>query len=396
MPNQRQPVILAVDDDELILAALRAFFTIETEYQLLTASSAAEALAVVSKQPVDLVLSDFLMPETNGVEFLKQVRDLQPDAPRILLTGFADKENAIRGINDAGLYYYLEKPWSNDHLLLVIRNALSQSDLRRRLTSKARELDRLIHEHQNLRDRHQGLERELEMAARVQRSLLPAELPQMPPLTIAGCYEPSELLGGDFFDVHHGDQGCTLLIADVSGHGPPAALAASLLKAVFHEATDECSDPQSLLGEMNRRLSRFLPSGLYAVAAAARLDGPHVELASAGIPHPRVLRASGAVETIALTGTPLALLPEAESNAYDARTVELQPGDTLLLATDGLGEVRNRADEQFEDVKLPQVMADGAADPRALLDRLLAAARDHGDFRDDVTALALGYPRLDA
>jgi len=396
MSKPRQPVILAVDDDELILGALRAFFTIETEYELLTASDAAAALDIVSTQPIDLILSDFLMPGTNGVELLKQVRELQPDVPRILLTGFADKENAIRGINEAGLYYYLEKPWANDHLLLVIRNALSQSDLRRRLTAKARELDRLIHEHENLRNRHQGLERELEMAARVQRSLLPSRLPEMPPLKIAGAYEPSELLGGDFFDFHHGDQGCTLLIADVSGHGPPAALAASLLKAVFHEATDQCSDPKSLLGEMNRRLSRFLPSGLYAVAAAARLDGPRIELASAGIPYPLLLRASGNLETVALTGMPLALLSEAEGDAYDARTVELEPGDTLLLATDGLGEVRNRADEQFEDVKLAQVMAAGSADPQQLLDRLLAAAHEHGDFHDDVTALALSYPLSNA
>jgi len=395
MPAERQPVVLAVDDDQLILSALEAFFTIETEYELVTASSAAAGLEIIKRQAVDLILSDFLMPDVNGVEFLKQVRELQPDAPRILLTGFADKENAIRGINEAGLYHYLEKPWDNDNLLLIIRNALSQSDLRRRLTAKARELDRLIHEHENLRDRHLGLEREMEMAARVQRSLLPEDLPDVPPLRIAGIYEPSELLGGDFYDFHSGEEGCTVVLADVAGHGPPAALAASLIKGVFHEAADRCNDPRALLGEMNRRLSRFLPSGLYSVAIAARLDGPRIHLASAGVPYPRIRRASGQVETVVLNGMPLALLPEATADAYDARTVELAPGDTLLLATDGLAEVRDRADRQFDEAGLADTLSAGPCEPQPLLEALLDAARAHGEFRDDVTALALSRPASD-
>ncbi len=70
------------------------------------------------------------MPQMNGIEFLKEVRRLQPEAVRLLLTGYADKENAIRAINEVGLYHYLEKPWDNQAMLNIIRNALEEKSLR--------------------------------------------------------------------------------------------------------------------------------------------------------------------------------------------------------------------------------------------------------------------------
>ena len=73
------------------------------------------------KRPVDMVISDFLMPDMNGLEFLSEVKNLCPDTVRILLTGYADRDNAIRAINEIGLFQYLEKPWDNDHLILIIK-----------------------------------------------------------------------------------------------------------------------------------------------------------------------------------------------------------------------------------------------------------------------------------
>ena len=110
--------ILVVDDDELILSSLRGLFTLETEYELLSFSDPKEAVKELGRRPIDVVISDFLMPEVNGVELLRRARELQPETARILLTGFADKENAIRAINEAGLYQYIEKPWDNEDLLL--------------------------------------------------------------------------------------------------------------------------------------------------------------------------------------------------------------------------------------------------------------------------------------
>ncbi|NIQ57381.1 MAG: response regulator, partial [Gammaproteobacteria bacterium] len=83
---------------------------LETSYRVLTYTSPEAALEELDGRPVHVVLADFYMPDMDGITFLKEVRERSPQATRILLTGYADKENAIRAINEAGLYYYLEKP----------------------------------------------------------------------------------------------------------------------------------------------------------------------------------------------------------------------------------------------------------------------------------------------
>jgi len=133
---------LIVDDEEIVTASISALFTLETDYNVLTFNSPSEALDALQVEEVDLVISDYLMPgEINGVEFLLELKQLQPEAIRILLTAYADKENAIRAINEVGLYQYVEKPWDNDALLLVVRNGLLQGRLWKQLAAKTQELN---------------------------------------------------------------------------------------------------------------------------------------------------------------------------------------------------------------------------------------------------------------
>ena len=90
------------------------------------------------------------MPDIDGIEFLSQVKDIQPEATRILLTGYADKENAIKAINDVGLYQYIEKPWENDDLRLIIRNGLEKRILLKRLEDKITEVNKAHDELMNV------------------------------------------------------------------------------------------------------------------------------------------------------------------------------------------------------------------------------------------------------
>jgi DNA-binding NtrC family response regulator len=133
--------ILLVDDDTMVLTSLTSLLELETEYRLQTAAGGEEALSLAEQHEFDLVISDYLMPGLNGIDLLARFKEAQPWAPRILLTGYADKENAIRAINDVGLFQYLEKPWDNAHLLLVIRNALERRHLLRALQQKIAEAD---------------------------------------------------------------------------------------------------------------------------------------------------------------------------------------------------------------------------------------------------------------
>ena len=140
--NNEEYTVLIVDDEEMVTTSISTLLMLETDYNVLTFSSPSEALDALRVQEIDLVISDYLMPgEMNGVEFLLELKKLQPDAIRILLTAYADKENAIRAINEVELYQYVEKPWDNDALLLLVRNGLVHGRLWKQLAAKTQELD---------------------------------------------------------------------------------------------------------------------------------------------------------------------------------------------------------------------------------------------------------------
>ena len=132
---------MIVDDEEMVATALRSFLELETSYRILTFTSPERALEEVDSEPINVVVADFMMPQMDGISFLRQLRERKPQATRILLTGYADKENAIRAINEAGLYHYLEKPWDNEHLKLVIRNGVERSTLFNELDARVRALE---------------------------------------------------------------------------------------------------------------------------------------------------------------------------------------------------------------------------------------------------------------
>jgi putative two-component system response regulator len=142
--------IVIVDDEEMVLTSLSAYLSLETDYDVQTFTSAKKAIDFVRGKRIDLVISDYLMPEMDGISFLARVRELQPEAPRIILTGYADKENAIKGINEVGLYQYIEKPWDNDDLRLIIRNALEKRQLVNKLAEKINEINRAYAELQGI------------------------------------------------------------------------------------------------------------------------------------------------------------------------------------------------------------------------------------------------------
>ncbi len=141
MAEEYQPTVMIVDDEEMVTISLRNLFRLQSGYRVITHTSAREALATAVSVPVDLVISDYLMPDMDGITFLGRFKEAQPQAVRVLLTGYADKENAIRAINSVGLYQYIEKPWDNDKLLIVVKNGIEKRALLRTLESKILELD---------------------------------------------------------------------------------------------------------------------------------------------------------------------------------------------------------------------------------------------------------------
>ena len=148
--ENEEGTIMIVDDEEMVLTSLSSFLSLETDYEVTTFTKASEALVHFAEHEVELVISDFLMPEMDGLQFLSKVRDMKPDVPRIILTGYADKENAIKAINEVGLYQYIEKPWNNDDIRIIIRNGLEKKRLVKKLSQKIDQINSAYSELQNI------------------------------------------------------------------------------------------------------------------------------------------------------------------------------------------------------------------------------------------------------
>jgi response regulator RpfG family c-di-GMP phosphodiesterase len=149
-----QWAVLCVDDEQNIVSSLRRIFR-QHSFRVLTATSGAEALGLLEREPVDVVISDMRMPEMDGAQFLEQVRNRWPDTVRLLLTGYADMEATIGAINRGEIYRYIAKPWNDDDVVTTVRRGLERKTLER----ENKRLEALIQrQNAKLRDLNASLE----------------------------------------------------------------------------------------------------------------------------------------------------------------------------------------------------------------------------------------------
>jgi signal transduction histidine kinase len=153
-PKAMAPVVYVVDDDTLVTESLSRALALETDWTVLPFNDGARALEAMPTRPPDAVLSDFKMPGMDGLVFLGRVRAAHPDAVLMLLTGYADKESAIRAINEVGIWQYVEKPWDLGDLIVKIRQGLERralvGELREKNRTLQQRLDELEHAHDEL------------------------------------------------------------------------------------------------------------------------------------------------------------------------------------------------------------------------------------------------------
>ena len=148
-PNGTRSTIMIVDDEEMVISSIKAFLQLETDYHVQGFTDPEEASRFAEKQRVDVAVSDYLMPKMNGIQLLGRIKEKQPEASRVLLTGHADKQSAIAAINQVALFQYVEKPWDNTQLLLIIQSGAERAKLFRTLQSKISELSSA---HESLKD----------------------------------------------------------------------------------------------------------------------------------------------------------------------------------------------------------------------------------------------------
>jgi phosphoserine phosphatase RsbU/P len=249
---------------------------------------------------------------------------------------------------------------------------------------------------EELQAAYQQVERELRVVAEIQRSLLPAELPNIATLDLAAHYQTSRQAGGDYYDFFPLSGGrWGVLIADVSGHGTPAAVVMAITHCIAHLHCDDNHNPAELLKFLNEHLTaRYTTSSGHFVTAFYGVYDPstrRLTYSSAGHNPPR-LRHCGDNRVIPLdqaTQLPLGFVPELE---YRTATQQLFRGDRLVLYTDGITEAAHHRGELFGTERLDQVLGNCSLDAREALSQVLAAVEgftDAADATDDRTLVIM-------
>jgi DNA-binding NtrC family response regulator len=139
--NGRKPTVVIVDNNLAEMKQIKAFLETEAEFDVQTFTEPAESERFFQSHPVDVAISDCSVAQTNGLQVLKRLKEIQPESSRVLLTGCIDVTIAVEAINEVALFQYLQKPCDNEQLLLTVRSAAERSHLLRELREKIEQLD---------------------------------------------------------------------------------------------------------------------------------------------------------------------------------------------------------------------------------------------------------------
>jgi len=246
----------------------------------------------------------------------------------LLLTG-ADSARAVVDGLDAGADDYVTKSSDTEVLLARLRALL-----------------RVKHYQDQLRSLNQQITRDMQIARRVQEALVPQGTFRVPCMEIRSAYIPSEVLSGDFYDYFLHDNMMYLFVADVSGHGLPAAILVSLLKSYIHTQAGTGTALKELMRSLNDFLYSVSLPTQFATAQLFRIDAAG-NLAYANAAHPPFLLLHRACGRAVLHEDPSPLLGAMPEMDYDERALRVSPGDTLFVYTDGLTDRRTESGEFY-------------------------------------------------
>ncbi|MDW8144908.1 MAG: SpoIIE family protein phosphatase [Roseiflexaceae bacterium] len=379
---QTPPVrrILVVDDDPDINRLLRARLTARG-YEVLTAASGEEALALLADLPTDVIFLDIALPGISGLQTLAEVRRRGLDTAVIMTTAFGSEQIAIEALRQ-GANDYLRKPFESDEFRRVLERTVQRLELERQ--------NRVLR--QQLEAHHRRLVSEMARAAEVQARLLPQLAPALPGFQLAAECIPARDVGGDFYDWQQpAPHLLSFWLCDVMGKGLDAALLMATVRAVMR-AVVRNSPPAEAMRYVSAALDEDLrQSDRFVTLFLAQLDASTGQLASIDAGHGLafVRRADGSVETLdRQRGLPLGILP---NERYHQRETILNPGDALVVYSDGLVDARVDLD------LTPQVLARqlyGAGDALAMLDRLVTLLAPVKTPPDDMTLLVV-YRKTD-
>jgi serine phosphatase RsbU (regulator of sigma subunit) len=373
--------ILLVDDDAMVLAGLKR--QLRNLFKIDTAMSGEEALKQVKENgPYAVIVSDFMMPGMNGVEFLSLVKKSNPDTVRMMLTGTADMPTAIKAVNEGNIFQFHPKPCPTDTLSKAIQSGVSA-------------YQKVISDQTQL----QKVKVSLAQASKVQKKFMPKSDPQVDGFDIAGQSIWCDETGGDYYDflypAENGRERISIVVGDVTDHGIPSALlmttARAFLRERVHTPPCECA---VIISDVNKRLVRDVEElNLFMTMFYSEINIKEKTIRWVKAGHePAILYdpAGNSFESLAGQGLPLGVLEDA---VYEESEKQIASGQIILIGTDGIKETSNDRGEMFGTERLLNVVNEYAPLPaKEILTKVFEALdnfRHPLEMEDDATLVVI-------
>jgi len=399
--------VLIVDDDPMTVEALK--MTLEgIGLEIHTAGNGEEALVIIERTPLAVIICDQTLPDISGLEVLKQAMVLQPNSSRIVITGTANVDVAADLVNIAHISHFILKPWDYNVLVQAVQSSIEKFNL---IRENRRLNDLTTMQNTELKRNHDNLQHELAIGGRVQNLLLEGKVPQdIPGTEITGMTVPSKVIDGDFYEFYRSAPHLLdFVIGDVMGKGLPAALVATAMKfqlsrfasPPFHSLAHnkdrgwhiDILEPQDIVREVNQeiyhslvKLEHFV-SLLYGRFNFKSRTFTYVDCGSTKPLHYQVQK--GRVVYIEGSNFPVGVGSEQEE--YRQKRISFQEGDLIVFYSDGVTEAISPNGELFGTERLCSLIEQNSERPPHELVELIRRQVSHFSqkeiFDDDLTLL---------
>ncbi len=377
-----------VVDDEVDISTILTLTLRRAGFQVTTASDGVDGLRKLAEHTPDLVVLDVMMPRLDGLEMLRRIRAEPATAtiPVIMLTARAQVADRLVGF-EHGADDYVSKPFEPSEVVARVHALLRRTE-QARLT---RPLLGLLGAWSSAEGLAQ-LRRDLETTREIQARLIPGVAPRLAGLQTATALRPSMLVGGDFFDVVPMGDLIGVAVGDVSGKGIPAALLMVMVRTLLREIANGLSDPATALARLNASLCRDMPPAMFVTMLLTVLDPSRegvLQIANGGHPAPILMRRGHLPLAIDVDGAIIGAFADAR---FGQAEITLEPGDTLVLVSDGALETPDPGGRPSGLAGLISLLErHREMAPPQLVEAIVANAvnREGAKLRDDVTVFAL-------
>ncbi|MFC2101691.1 PP2C family protein-serine/threonine phosphatase [Bacteroidota bacterium] len=390
MEHLKKNIKILVVDDEIDLEPLvKQRFRRQIRegvYDFLFAHNGLEALSKLIEHPeIGIILSDINMPEMDGLTLLLKLKELKnPSLKTVIVSAYGDMEN-IRTAMNRGAFDFLTKPINFEDLEITINKTLDE----------IRQVRKSQEEHHQL----MFIQHDLETAREIQQAILPAVFPPFPhrkEFDIYASMQAAREVGGDFYDFFMIDNDhIGFVIGDVSGKGVPAAIFMAVSRTLIRATGLKGVSVEECINYTNHLLCNESVACMFVTVFYGILDTKTgaVSYVNGGHNPPYIIRSGGNLESVPLTGG--TILGFLEDGTFKQGNIELQPGDTLFLYTDGITEAFNEGDEAFGEDRLEALLQANAA--KTIKELSLATIAGVQEFcgkapqSDDITLMAIRY-----